>query len=287
MNNQTYTITIKTPLGNQEEYFKNNKITARYHAERRADFLSVNGKTVSVNWNYIPLKANDIVWLKKSHESKQWYISHMWSSDEYVIVSGDDTMTVGIAQITRENPNPPAPTDPTPSDELESSIELDKYESELCECGFTLIPEHKLDALDYLETRYDINYTKWTLGRYWTVTSVHGAPLPRYEEPALKPFGYNDIADVMDGRLTNQFTITTDLFGGDGDELATIPEVEEMLDRDAYDGWQLFVDDTRDGELRLYAERVTDDIEDATPSRYSDWVAVDGGFCYMTIGRRA
>lgn len=180
----------------------------------------------------------------------------------------------------------PAPTDPTPSDELESSDELDKYESELCECGFTLIPEHKLDALDYLETRYDINYTKWTLGRYWTVTSVHG-PLSRYEEPVLKPFGYNDIADVMDNRLKNLFTITTDLFGGDGDELVTIPELGELIDRDMYDGWQLFIDDTRDGELRLYAERVTDDIEDTTPSRYSDWVAVDGGFCYMTIGRRA
>ena len=91
----------------------------------------------------------------------------------------------------------------------------------------------------------------------------------------------------MDNRLTNLFTITTDLFGGDGDVLATIPEVNEMLDRDAYDGWQVFVDDTHDGELRLYAERLTDDIEDTTPSRYSDWVSLDGGFCYLVIGKRA
>lgn len=217
----------------------------------------------------------------------QWYEDEegAWCEALISVAMRDELSKAMRIKFAQEAPTSDE-TDPTPADELESSDALDKYESELCECGFTLIPEHKLDALDYLETRYDINYTKWTLGRYWTVTSVHG-PLPRYEEPVLKPFGYNDIADVMDNRLKNLFTITTDLFGGNGDELVTIPELGEMLDRDMYDGWQLFIDDTRDGELRLYAERVTDDIEDTTPSRYSDWVAVDGGFCYMTIGRRA
>ena len=290
MNNQTYTITIKhtriTRKGDEHSWLSTHSFDNRDEAEQYADHVyQINHEpNISLDWDYEPIRWDDVV-----------YIDGQACTVKSIFVSDEDFRTIKYQvdhndrwhAVTRDAFTRNAPTDATPADELESSDALDKYESELCECGITLIPEHKLDALDYLETRYDINYTKWTLGRYWTVTSVHGAPLPRYEEPALKPFGYNDIADVMDGRLKNIFTITTDLFGGDGDVLATIPEVEEMLDRDAYDGWQLFVDDTRDGELRLYAERVTDDIEDTTPSRYSDWVAVDGGFCYMTIGRRA
>lgn len=291
MNNQTYTITVKhtriTRKGDEHSWLSTHSFNNRNEAEQYADHLyQINHEpNISLDWDYEPIRWDDIV-----------YIDGQACTVKSIFISDEDFRTIKYQVAQRNNTAPAvtrdaftrnAPTDPTPSDELESSDELDKYESELCECGFTLIPEHKLDALDYLETRYDINYTKWTLGRYWTVTSVHGAPLPRYEEPALKPFGYNDIADVMDNRLKNFFTVTTDLFGGDGDELVTIPELGEMLDRDMYDGWQLFIDDTLDGELRLYAERVTDDIEDTTPSRYSDWVAVDGGFCYMTIGRRA
>lgn len=284
-----------------EEDTMNNQQIAEFEAQMEADkeYARKNGiKRMCPGWYYVANSTGEVFEIQRGDfaeyegdNAKMWFVKVMNGEviGDYVTLAEakEAVKAMGADDAPTAEIEAPTPTDPTPSDELESSDELDKYESELCECGFTLIPEHKLDALDYLETRYDINYTKWTLGRYWTVTSVHGAPLPRYEEPALKPFGYNDIADVMDNRLKNFFTVTTDLFGGDGDELVTIPELGEMLDRDMYDGWQLFIDDTRDGELRLYAERLTDDIEDTTPSRYSDWVAVDGGFCYMTIGRRA
>lgn len=284
-----------------EEDIMNNQQIAEFEAQMQADkeYARKNGiKRMCSGWYYVANSTGEVFEIQRGDfaeyegdNAKMWFVKVMNGEviGDYVTLAEakEAVKAMGADDAPTAEIEAPAPTDPTPSDELESSDALDKYESELCECGFTLIPEHKLDALDYLETRYDINYTKWTLGRYWTVTSVHGAPLPRYEEPALKPFGYNDIADVMDNRLKNLFTVTSDLFGSDGDVLATIPEVEEMLDRDMYDGWQLFIDDTRDGELRLYAERVTDDIEDTTPSRYSDWVSLDGGFCYMTIGRRA
>ena len=286
MNNQTYTITIKhtriTRKGDAHSWLSTHSFDNRDEAEQYADHVyQINHEpNISLDWDYEPIRWDDIVYIDgEACIVKSIFVGEDFHTIKYEINHNDHWHAVTRDAFTRNAS--------TPADELESSDALDKYESELCECGFTLIPEHKLDALDYLETRYDINYTKWTLGRYWTVTSVHGAPLPRYEEPALKPFGYNDIADVMDNRLANLFTITTDLFGGDGDELVTIPELGEMLDRDMYDGWQLFIDDTLDGELRLYAERVTDDNDGTTPSRYSDWVTVDGGFCYMTIGRRA
>jgi len=311
MNNQTpkdydYVITIVTPLGNQEEYFKDYKITARYHAERRADFLSVNGKTVSVNWNYIPLKANDIVWLKKSHENKQWHVSHMWSSDEYVIVSGDDTMTVCIAQITRKNPNPPAPQleDFDLSDKMQHAVNLIERRGGTETSHWLRIAGISKNTLNALVKRGLLEYFNNEYIALWNVMVSEPSPEPADDDYNDENHGdlaielpheyavfnlhgkYEELANVMHDRLEKHFALTDagrELFG-DSDEPVTIADIDDILDDNAYDDWNVFVDGWWDDELRLYAQRDGADIEDATPSRYSDWHMIDADHGYLTIG---
>jgi hypothetical protein len=298
-----YVITIETPLGQEKECFKDNKITAFYHAERRADFLSVNGKTISLNWNYTPLKSGDIVWLKSAHENLEWQVSHMWSADEYVIVSGDNTMTVGIAQITRENPNPPAPKleDFDLSDLMQHAVDLIERRGGKETSHWLAIAGISKNTLNALVKRGLLKYFNNEYTALWDLMVTVPEPadddddyndenhgdltieLPQ-EYAVFNLHGkYEELANVMDGRLEKQFRLTTDLFG-DSDEPVTIADIDDILDADAYEGWNVFVDGWWDNELRLYAQRADADSEDATPSLYSDWVMIDPDHGYLTIG---
>lgn len=97
---------------------------------------------------------------------------------------------------------------------------------------------------------------------------------------------YEELANVMHDRLEKQFSLTDagrELFG-DSDEPVTIADIDDILDDNAYDGWNVFVDGWWDDELRLYAQRDGADIENDTPSRYSDWHMIDADHGYLTIG---